>query len=319
MFENYNEILGKLECPVCQSTNFETILKVNSKVEPYRKFSIVRCLKCTHGILFPKPTIEELNLFYNLDYVPYNANKILKPHKSIRCFVLNKIYGKPCFGRIFYKLFQWLIPNYPDYVLNGKVLDVGCGSGTILMELQDLGWNCDGLDIGDAVKNNLAKVGIHVLVGNVLDTLKSIKSNTYNALLSSHSLEHFSDIIYVINEINRVLCDGGQLLITVPNIESSVAKRQQQNWYAISCPAHLHFFSKQSLIVLLENAGFKVENWGYTQVERSYVEGYPKAGFLRKSPLLFKILVVIATKLKNFFNDGDIIVVRARKINTLIN
>ncbi len=308
---------GARACPICLSTDLHDHLVVRSNVPPFREFSIIGCMQCDHKMLFPSPTSEELEHFYGDEYPAYQLHIANTFRSRVRRLFLRNIYGKPFFGAILWRMFEWLLPNYPQYVDNGRALDIGCGAGSILLELKELGWRCSGIDMEQSVADNLAKYDIEVTVGDALDSLRAIPGASYDAVLCSHFLEHIADPVPIVKEIGRIIRPGGELVITLPNMSSWIAKREGAKWRGIECPGHLHFFSRQSLARMLSESGFAIRNIRCSQVEQSWLTAYPAEGFLRRFPVLLNAYATLLTQLLNLLKTGDVMVARARKAESV--
>ena len=62
--------------------------------------------------------------------------------------------------------------------------------------------------------------------------------NTFDEVVSSHTIEHIRDLIFVMNEIWRVCKPGAIVRLTVPYYKSPDAYRD---------PTHVRFFTEDSL------------------------------------------------------------------------
>lgn len=109
---------------------------------------------------------------------------------------------------------RWNVPK------NNKILDVGCGTGGLLVKLTEEGYDSEGIDISsEAIKYSL-KRGQKVKIGNAVNL--PYKNNTFDAVLSLDVLYHsqVSSDKVALKEMIRVLKVGGLLLIRVPAFES---------------------------------------------------------------------------------------------------
>ena len=102
---------------------------------------------------------------------------------------------------------------------NKKILDYGCGWGYISKYLSTQAHNVTGIDI------NQNEIDICKLVWGNRDNLSfqkkqinEFKDNSFDIVISSQVVEHVHNVGNYLNEINRVLCDGGELIISLPNI-----------------------------------------------------------------------------------------------------
>ena len=96
-----------------------------------------------------------------------------------------------------------------------KVLEFGCGSGILVAELADAGFESFGLDIStDAVQyGELQGVrNLGVIEGHRID----FPDNTFDAALSLDVIEHLEHEVWALREIERVVKPGGLVVIMVP-------------------------------------------------------------------------------------------------------
>lgn len=97
-----------------------------------------------------------------------------------------------------------------------KFLHVGCGFQTKLETTPGFNterWEEDRLDLNPAVKPDI--------IGSITD-LSSIEGNTYDAVFSSHNIEHIypHEVPIALSEFKRVLKEDGFAVITCPDLKS---------------------------------------------------------------------------------------------------
>lgn len=96
------------------------------------------------------------------------------------------------------------------------VLDVGCGTGSMLRSLQRDGYGAlHGLDISDYAVARLRSEGITMWQGRLPDL--PMRDETYDAVIASQVLEHVIRRRRFVREIARVLKPGGKAFIFVPD------------------------------------------------------------------------------------------------------
>ncbi len=98
-----------------------------------------------------------------------------------------------------------------------KILEIGCGIGSIVSELDKQGYDVTGIDISsEAIAYGLKKYGnIHLEV-QAAEKLP-YEDESFNTVLSFDLFEHIAAIDLHISEVRRVLCDGGYYLFQTPN------------------------------------------------------------------------------------------------------
>lgn len=97
---------------------------------------------------------------------------------------------------------------------NLHIVDFACGHGELLYQLKKSGHIVYGCDGSPKRIEQLCADGINGTVQNVQKT--NYKNNYFDVVICMECLEHVSDIIKTVNEINRVLKQGGYAIVTVP-------------------------------------------------------------------------------------------------------
>jgi len=139
----------------------------------------------------------------------------------------------------------------------GRVLDVGCGRGLLLAQLQKLGWDVVGTELSEGSASYPREVlGLPVQVGDLAD--QHFPSGHFDAVVMWHVLEHVIDPAATMREVNRLLRPGGIFLIGVPNFASLEARVSGDKWFHLDVPRHLNHFTPHSLRRALKRTGLRV-------------------------------------------------------------
>jgi len=150
-----------------------------------------------------------------------------------------------------------------------NVLDVGCGSGHYLVLMAKTGANITGLDYSEQMlsmskklleKNNIKNY--ELIQANALNIPK--EKETYNFILSTGLLDYIEDVNKAIEEMSRVIKEGGKLLVCVPSKFSpfflfrtkigNIFRRKLMN-----APPILSSFTKKQFKEMLEKNAFQVD------------------------------------------------------------
>jgi SAM-dependent methyltransferase len=158
-------------------------------------------------------------------------------------------------NKIYYKID---IPHHSG----GKILDIGCGDGKGLLKLKEDGWETFGVEISplasEHARNNL---GLNIFTGTVEDA--QYEDEFFDIIILNHVLEHLSYPKTTLTEINRILKHEGELIISIPNVNSFEARHFKKYWSAWELPRHLYHFTPSTIRLLLDKTGFEVINIEY--------------------------------------------------------
>lgn len=160
-----------------------------------------------------------------------------------------------------------------------NLLDIGCGSGSLLYKAKDKYTNLYGIDIvpenikraKELLKETNQKVELTVMdVNNGIE----FPENFFDAVTIIATLSFIYDPIFMIEEINRVLKNRGILIVQVSNIAYfkqrikllfgqlpiTTSPDNWHDWKKVGWDrGSLHYFNFASLKWLLESNGFKIE------------------------------------------------------------
>lgn len=115
-------------------------------------------------------------------------------------------------------LYDWLslLKIYKKYVsLDKKVIEIGASNRQRSRQLAKLCQNLTGIEyFKNRIPNNYKNIKYYQ---GDWQNLNKIKSNKYDILVSSHTIEHVQDDLAAINQTYRILKKNGLALITTPN------------------------------------------------------------------------------------------------------
>jgi len=138
------------------------------------------------------------------------------------------------------------------------VLDVGCGSGAYVLKLKEK-LNIQGVD--HAQFPSWSQAPELFQVGEATD-LSMFKDESFDTLLSFETLEHLPDPNVALKEYYRVAKKN--LIITVPNCEvPKVFTDSNLIFSHWNDRTHVQFFTRETIIAAVEDAGFKVTEFKY--------------------------------------------------------
>ena len=145
--------------------------------------------------------------------------------------------------------------------ISGKVLDIGCGNGTLTRKL-DSYLQLTGMDISEAAIRQAKNNRFDYLKYSVGDAIfLPYKSNSFDCVILIEVLEHIFDTIAVLSEINRILKTNGKLFITTTDfnfLKKLIISLFLFDRYFYPTNPHIRIFTKKTLKSLLCKTGFRV-------------------------------------------------------------
>lgn len=247
-------------CILCGSSESKSLYLSSERMFGFGgNFSVKKCSKCSLVFLDPQPSQLQLKKYYpSKQYYIYNRSTKKGPIEIIRNYLVAHYYS-PNFLSFFISTFIKNVPAMPSYVQNGKILDLGCGTGDTLVLLKKLGWNAYGMDIDEHAISAGKKRGLSNLKLGTYREIDKYPDNFFDAIRLYHVIEHLDDPKLCLSLINKKLKKNGELVMGTPNIESLISKIFGPYWYNLDSPRHLFVFSPDSLKILTGRNGFSVK------------------------------------------------------------
>lgn len=164
--------------------------------------------------------------------------------------------------------------KYQEYIGENKnvsILDLGSGITTSLLRLlkQEGYQDLEGFELSKSSSLEARKYGIRVIVGDLEkeDLAKKLQYKKYDFVILAEVIEHLFYSREVLVKIKKLLKSEGKLIISTPNASfwtngillTLFPKYLSYFSTAFGTEEHLHFFTFYSLIKILEDSGFEVE------------------------------------------------------------
>ncbi|MBK8870718.1 MAG: class I SAM-dependent methyltransferase [Elusimicrobia bacterium] len=143
-----------------------------------------------------------------------------------------------------------------------RVLDIGCGWGQALLHFRKRGMQCVGLDPAPEAVRYARAQGLEVYESNMGD-VSILNERKFDVVCLLNVLEHLPDPGLVLETIHgKLLAEGGLLIVEVPNEFNAFQvcadeEFQLAQWW-VAPPAHLNYFTVDTLTSFMEGHGFSV-------------------------------------------------------------
>lgn len=231
-------------CPWCDSEKTQMHLWVKDLFLTQEPFEIYECLKC--GLLFtePRPDVNSIGKYYQSEeYYSHQENKngfIPKIYESVKRVNLRHKRKLATKG-----------------LKVGTMLEIGCGVGDFLHEMEQKGWNCTGIEPSKEAKA-IAKNRVKANILNP-DELASLEDESFDLITMWHVLEHVDNLKEEVMHLQRLLKKGGRLVLALPNYKSADAEFYREYWAAYDVPRHLNHFCRESINNIFKNTKLKLK------------------------------------------------------------
>jgi SAM-dependent methyltransferase len=97
-----------------------------------------------------------------------------------------------------------------------SILDIACGDGSGLKQFKKLGFkNVVGVEFNHPKAIRAKMVGYKIFEDDMHD-LKSLNTNSFDCIYSSHTLEHAYNLKKAVKELVRILKRDGKLFVILP-------------------------------------------------------------------------------------------------------
>lgn len=233
-------------CPVCHSAELGPALQAEDHTVSHEQFAIWQCSKCLLRFTQDVPDAGSIGTYYK------SENYI--SHSNTSKGLVNRLYHTV--------RRQTLADKYrliasSTQKRQGKLLDIGAGTGAFVGHMQQKGWEVIGLEPDESARE-VARTDNRV---QLLDTdqLYSLPADGYDAITLWHVMEHVHALHEYVEQLKTLVRRGGKIFIAVPNYTSYDATVYREAWAAYDVPRHLYHFSPDAMETLLEEHGLLLQ------------------------------------------------------------
>jgi SAM-dependent methyltransferase len=191
-------------------------------------------------------------------------------------------------------------------LVNGDLLEIGCGEGRGVEVLLDRVDTYHGLDkipeVIDKLSHNFPKATFEQAI---IPPLETVVSNKYDTVVSFQVIEHIENDQLFLEEIYRVLKPGGKAIISTPNIRQTLSRN----------PWHIREYTGDQLKKLCEDIFDRVEAmgiggngkvWTYHEANRKSVNQFTRFDILNLQYRLPASLLRIPYEILNRMNRNKL-------------
>ena len=268
-------------CRICGNPLDNTTYVAREMMFGYRdEFEYIECSRCDCLQISEIP--ENLGKYYPNTYYSF-AERRTPPDPALKRFLKRQrnlwyLHRRSLVGRLVTSVLG--PPQLPSWMkaaglaLDCRILDVGCGTGDLLLWLRDQG--CSRLTGVDAYidRDRFYSNGVRVFRAQLAEL-----HETFDFVMLHHSLEHMEDPAAVFRALQSRTRAGGLVLIRIPVVPSFAWREYRTDWVQLDAPRHLFLHSRKSIEMLSGATGFAIESveydstafqfWGSEQYRRN--------------------------------------------------
>jgi 2-polyprenyl-3-methyl-5-hydroxy-6-metoxy-1,4-benzoquinol methylase len=145
------------------------------------------------------------------------------------------------------------------------VLDIGCGNGAMLAEIQKHGrWTLCGVETSKSAVALAQGRGLDVRLSNGDGDLRSLLgTSTFHLVILVEVIEHVFDPRAILQQARSLLRPDGRLLLTTPyhgyfkNLAIAVTGKGDAHYNPLWDGGHIKFWSKKTLNAVVKEVGFQ--------------------------------------------------------------
>ena len=233
--------LETVPCPRCGTVESRSVLCTQDHLYGIAgNFYVASCPQCGLWYQNPRPTPETVASAYPETYLPHNniappdasfslARKLVRALNPIR-----RRYAKTAL--------------IPEWVADGRLLELGCADGALLQTLRERGWHhLYGAELSESAAQKARARGFDVSCGPLEAALAGFPDRHFDVVVSGMVLEHLYNPFAVIREVARVLKPGGQFLFSTISRDSLDARLYGNYWAGFDLPRHMVYFTRDDL------------------------------------------------------------------------
>lgn len=271
-------------CPYCQSGE-RTLAHENLQDWSFYgapgKWNYWACAQCESLYLDPRPTPATIGQAYARYYTHLHAGQASLVQRAkerlvnefwthaLRVDVRPRLHLPTWLRGILLPLRSRLVEPFQLAELAklppGRLVDLGCGNGDMLVLARHLGWEAIGIELDPAaVQSSRVRSGAVVLEGSY-PRLREYREGV-DCIICSHVLEHVHDPLDMLRTIADALRPDGTLLLSLPNATSLLRQHFGDDWRGLEAPRHLSIPSMRQLTATLTAIGFRVRQRPLTRL-----------------------------------------------------
>jgi methionine biosynthesis protein MetW len=147
----------------------------------------------------------------------------------------------------------------------GSILDLGCGNGSMLAEIREIGsWRLCGVESSPSAVSLARSQGLDVRLADASAGLGEIfERHSFDLIISVEVIEHVYDPRSLLRQALALLRPNGRLVLTTPyhgylkNLLIAARGKCDSHYNPLWDCGHIKFWSRKTLSAALEETGYQ--------------------------------------------------------------
>jgi SAM-dependent methyltransferase len=243
-------------CPLCNATQSKELRVADCSKYPFYDHALsphmtwMHCTACHHVYVDGIYTEEALGLLLSRTHPSQAVGHDYETQRFVTARMIEKVL---------------------PYAHSGRWLDIGFGSGALLLTAQEFGFTPVGIDLRVEVVNTIRQLGVEA---HAVELTQFAATGPFDVISICDTLEHMPYPVKSLAAVHRLLADDGVLFLSMPNSGSVIWQLLDQAnanpyWGEME---HYHNFSRARLYRLLDECGFEAVRYGVSERYRACME-----------------------------------------------
>lgn len=215
------------------------------------RFALVRCRACGLLRTNPRPDANSMGAYYPADYGPYRGTRV-----RTAAGVVGRYRAVAWWKRFVRRVFAFNTNRLPT-LAPGRMLEIGCASGSFLHHMAGLGWDVEGIEFSPAAAAAARTLGYPVWAGRLEEAADP--SKPFDLIVGWMVLEHLHDPLLALCRLHAWAGPDARLVLSVPDAGCVGLRLFGAAWRALHLPNHLFHYTPRTLALLLDRAGWRIE------------------------------------------------------------
>jgi SAM-dependent methyltransferase len=277
-------------CEVCGQTDVDPLMVKDGH-------ALWRCRQCGLVFVNPRPRQAALNRRY--------AKNLMSPFTYYRDNEDDDV-----------ATFRKRVATIRKYVRPGRLLDLGCATGSFMEAAKEQGFATTGIEVNKQSVLRARARGFRVLHGTSDDKILSLPINYFDVIVMDDFIEHMVSPMRTTRQAVSRLKRGGFMYIHTQDIGSLASLLLGRRWLHLKPEEHIYHFDKRSIRRLLVTCGLevmrvrstgRVRNAKTLALKLQHYSG-PLSKVLMKIPSLEHVRLTV-----NLFDEMEVIARKPKK------